>query len=545
MSGKWLANITLFTTLMLSVVTASLANEPPTKPPNLAGIVVSDSEVKLTWDASTDDKRVKNYSIYVDGARVATTRSRQYSVGNLVSNTLYEFGVEAYDGAAVSFLASVSLTTLTSTTDEEDSADPAPTNCKGKNRKLPECQEPPVEEPPVEEPPVEEPPVEEPPVEEPPVEEPPVEEPPVEEPPVEEPPVEEPPEEEPSVSTRAPAGWNIVFEDNFDGTGDIDTSSDNKLWRFETMVDPLHRAGNTGMDEFGNTDVDFWRSPLGKRWSGWYNGYNKDNAYRSNGMLVMQGLVTDESDPTRPIDYIDNGVLTQYGSGKLYTAWLDTWSRKYDAVLDKQVVNPDSPNKTFKYGYFESRVNFSEMVTPGFRLSMWLMPATSDAQGQNLVESNAYDSSGDNGVEIDIFEYEWIGASEENRIQMSLHGGAAGGSSTNFDTSAIDINLHEGWHTIGLLWMADRLVWSIDGNVVHVVTDTSLIPDVYSYLILSREMNSGVKAEGIDATESGDMLEELPYRPRDPGLYAQNIWEFRDRIATDRALVDYIRVWQP
>ncbi len=515
MDGNWLARIVLFTTLTLSTVTASLANEPPTKPPNLTGIAVSDTVVELTWGASTDDKRVKNYRIYVDGARIATTRSQKYSVGNLVSNTLYEFGVEANDGAAVSFLANVSVTTLTSPTEEEAPTEPAPIVCKGQNKKLPECKEPPVEEPPAEEPPAEEPPA------------------------------EEPPAEEPPISSGVPAGWKIVFEDNFDGFGDIDTSSDNKLWRFETMDDPLHRAGNTGMDEFGSTEVESWRSPLGKRWSGWYNGYNKDNAYRSDGMLVMQGLATNEIDPTRPIDYFDNGVLTQYGSGKLYTAWLDTWSRKYDLELNKQIVDPDSPNKTFKYGYFESRVNFSEMVTPGFRLSMWLMPATSDAEGQNLVENKAYDSSGDNGVEVDIFEYEWIGDNQENRIQMSIHGGAAGGSSTNFDTSALNIALHEGWHTIGLLWLADRLVWSIDGTVVHVVTDTSLIPDVYSYMILSREMNSGVKAQGIDAIETGDALEELPYRPRDPGLYAQNIWEFRDRIAIDRALVDYIRVWQP
>ena len=95
------------------------------------------------------------------------------------------------------------------------------------------------------------------------------------------------------------------------------------------------------------------------------------------------------------------------------------------------------------------------------------------------------------------------------------------------------------------MWQEDKIVWSLDGQVVKTVLNESLIPDVYSYLILSREMNSGVKTQGIDIIEDGDVLEQLPYRPRDPGLYAQNVWEFRDRLATDQALVDYVRVWQP
>jgi hypothetical protein len=58
-------------------------------------------------------------------------------------------------------------------------------------------------------------------------------------------------------------------------------------------------------------------------------------------------------------------------------------------------------------------------------------------------------------------------------------------------------------------------------------------------------MNSGVKNPDLDNIEPTDMLEEWPYIPRDAGLYAKNIWEYRDRIITDRAVVDYIRVWQP
>ena len=310
------------------------------------------------------------------------------------------------------------------------------------------------------------------------------------------------------------------------------------------MDDGLHRAGNSGIDALGNA-VESWDSARGKRWSAWYNGYNAANAYRENGSLILGGFHSGQSDPTRPIDYVDDGIPTAYGNSKLYTAWIDTFSRKWVGPGDLHVVDPASPGKTFKYGYIEARVNFSEMMTPGFRLSIWLMPAANDAEGQDLVVSRAYDSDGNNGVEIDLFEYEWISNELESRIHLALLGGAAGSSARTLDASSIGVNLHEGFHDIGLLWQADQLIWTIDGIVVKTITEPELIPDVYSYLIISREMNSGVKNPDVDNVDATDVLEEWPYRPRDPGLYAKNVWEFRDRINLDRAIVDYIRVWQP
>ena len=529
-SFKQLLRIGIISTALSSTAYAAVDNEAPTKPGDLTANPTSESTIALNWLASTDNRRVRQYKIYVNGVTIDTTGNLNYEITGLQAETLYEIDVSATDGRNESFLASTSTSTLAGSSSPEPDQPSSTGNGKGKGKNKPKIEEPPTEEPPTEEPPIEEPPTEEP---------------PTEEPPTEEPPTEEPPTEEPPTTTGVPAGWKVVFNDEFDGYGDVDVDSENKLWRFEGMDDGLHRAGNSGMDEFGNTDVPSWQSPKGKRWSAWYNHYQKDNAYRSDGNLVMQGLSSGEADPTRPNDYYDNGILTQYGSSKLYTAWLDTWARKWDESQKKHITDPASPGKSFKYGYFETRVNFSQMITPGFRLSMWLMPASSDADGQNLVVSNAYDEDGNNGVEIDIFEYEWINTAYENHIQLSLHGGSAGSSATSFDASTIGLELHQGYHTIGFLWQADKLVWTIDGIVAKTVTDPDLIPDVYSYFIISREMNSGVKRSGHDNVEANDALEVLPYRPRDPGLFAQNIWEFRDRIATDRALVDYVRIWQP
>ena len=346
------------------------------------------------------------------------------------------------------------------------------------------------------------------------------------------------------MSAEAPDGWQLVFNDDFDGSGDLDVTGAGRNWRFETMDDGLHRAGNTGLDADGNPVAD-WGSVRGKRWSAWYDRYNDTNTYRDNGVLVIGGTHSGETDPTRPIAYMDDGVHTVYGSSKLYTSWIDTFARKWVGPAGEHAVDPESPAKSFKYGYFETRVSFAQMVTPGFRFSIWLMPASYDAAGQNLAVSDAYDADGNNGVEIDLFEYEWISTDYENRIHLALLGGAAGSSTLTYDAAQLGIDLHEGYHTLSLLWTAEKLVWSLNGVAIKEITNIDLIPDVYSYLIMSREMNSGVKRPGVDNIDATDMQEEWPYIPRDPGLYAKNIWEFRDRIAVDQALVDYIRIWQP
>ncbi len=142
---------------------------------------------------------------------------------------------------------------------------------------------------------------------------------------------------------------------------DVDVTSTRRNWRFETMDDDLHRADNTGQDANGISTVD-WRSMRGKRWSAYYDRYNDANTYRNNGMLVMGGTNSGETDPTRPIDYVDDGVPTPYGSSKLYISWLDTFSRKWVGPGNEHAVDPASPALSVKYGYFEARVGFAQMM---------------------------------------------------------------------------------------------------------------------------------------------------------------------------------------
>ncbi|MBL0023977.1 MAG: hypothetical protein IPO98_02680 [Saprospiraceae bacterium] len=74
---------------------------PPTKPGNLRGNVGSNS-VLLSWDASTDDRKLAGYVVLVDGlfsdslSDVATSKF----IGGLLSETSYTFEVYAFDLSA-------------------------------------------------------------------------------------------------------------------------------------------------------------------------------------------------------------------------------------------------------------------------------------------------------------------------------------------------------------------------------------------------------------------------------------------------------------
>jgi hypothetical protein len=73
---------------------------PPTVPGNIMGTAASNS-VLVSWEASTDDRFVAGYVIWIDGAIVDTVSATTFSIfiGGLDPLTLYTFEVYAFDGA--------------------------------------------------------------------------------------------------------------------------------------------------------------------------------------------------------------------------------------------------------------------------------------------------------------------------------------------------------------------------------------------------------------------------------------------------------------
>ncbi|MFF9194560.1 glycosyl hydrolase family 18 protein [Streptomyces sp. NPDC014779] len=72
-------------------------DNPPSAPGAPVASGVTDTSVKLTWTAATDDKGVKNYDVLRDGAKVTTTTGLTYTDTGLSAGTDYSYTVVARD----------------------------------------------------------------------------------------------------------------------------------------------------------------------------------------------------------------------------------------------------------------------------------------------------------------------------------------------------------------------------------------------------------------------------------------------------------------
>ncbi|MGY3204102.1 glycosyl hydrolase family 18 protein [Streptomyces sp. TE5632] len=71
----------------------------PSAPGTPTASGITDTSVRLSWSAATDDKGVKNYDVLRDGARVATVTGTSYTDTGLAKGTDYSYTVQARDTA--------------------------------------------------------------------------------------------------------------------------------------------------------------------------------------------------------------------------------------------------------------------------------------------------------------------------------------------------------------------------------------------------------------------------------------------------------------
>lgn len=92
--------------------------EKPSVPSNLTSSSVSQTGLKLSWNASTDDKAVAGYNIFRNGTKIATSTTNNYTVSGLTASTTYSFYVTAYDAVPNTSDASntIQVTTLANPT---------------------------------------------------------------------------------------------------------------------------------------------------------------------------------------------------------------------------------------------------------------------------------------------------------------------------------------------------------------------------------------------------------------------------------------------
>ena len=71
----------------------------PTVPAGLVAVAVSDTEIDLHWDASTDDFGVAQYRIYRNGVQIATSETTSFASTGLARSKKYTYTVAAVDAS--------------------------------------------------------------------------------------------------------------------------------------------------------------------------------------------------------------------------------------------------------------------------------------------------------------------------------------------------------------------------------------------------------------------------------------------------------------
>ncbi|MEU6529464.1 glycoside hydrolase family 18 chitinase [Streptomyces sp. NPDC046928] len=79
--------------------TTNPGDNPPSAPGTPTASDITNTSVKLSWSAATDDKGVKNYDVLRDGAKVATVTATSYTDTGLSAGTDYSYTVKARDTA--------------------------------------------------------------------------------------------------------------------------------------------------------------------------------------------------------------------------------------------------------------------------------------------------------------------------------------------------------------------------------------------------------------------------------------------------------------
>ncbi|MFY4717568.1 glycosyl hydrolase family 18 protein [Streptomyces sp. LaBMicrA B280] len=89
--------------------TTAPGDSAPSAPGTPTASGVTDTSVKLSWSAATDDKGIKNYDVLRDGKVIATVTTTSYTDTGLTAGSDYSYSVQARDTADQTGPASAAL----------------------------------------------------------------------------------------------------------------------------------------------------------------------------------------------------------------------------------------------------------------------------------------------------------------------------------------------------------------------------------------------------------------------------------------------------
>jgi chitodextrinase len=90
------ANESAKSTAAIAITSDTVA---PSAPTNLGTTVISQTQINLTWTASTDNVGVTGYKVFRDSVQIGTSATAAYSDTTCQSYTTYTYTVSAYDAA--------------------------------------------------------------------------------------------------------------------------------------------------------------------------------------------------------------------------------------------------------------------------------------------------------------------------------------------------------------------------------------------------------------------------------------------------------------
>lgn len=99
-------------------------NTAPSVPGGVNATVASQTQVNLSWAASSDGMGVNGYKVYRDGAQIGTTIGTSYSDTNCTAATTYSYQVAAYDASGNESAKSTAVS-VTTTSDTQAPSVPA------------------------------------------------------------------------------------------------------------------------------------------------------------------------------------------------------------------------------------------------------------------------------------------------------------------------------------------------------------------------------------------------------------------------------------
>ncbi len=111
-------NLSVPSATVSATTNASLDTTPPTAPTGLGAAAASDTQINLTWTASTDNVGVTGYRVFRSATQVGTPTTTTYNDTGLTPGTTYSYTVSAVDAAGnVSAASTAASATTTSGAD--------------------------------------------------------------------------------------------------------------------------------------------------------------------------------------------------------------------------------------------------------------------------------------------------------------------------------------------------------------------------------------------------------------------------------------------